>query len=84
MKTSLLSGIDEKDQEEVIQSFRSSLRFREQLIKVLSTKIEASRKESITKSSYDKPAWSEYQADNNGYERAVREVISLLNEKSLK
>lgn len=30
-------------------------------------------------SSYDKPAWSEFQADANGYERALKEILSLIN-----
>jgi hypothetical protein len=29
-------------------------------------------------SSYDKPAWSEFQADANGYERALTEILLLL------
>lgn len=46
-----------------------------QLVEILKEKNQSKR---ISSDSYNKPAWSEFQADANGYERALTEVISLL------
>lgn len=81
MKTVLLKGLDKDAGQEVMGAFLSSLAFRKQLVKVLNEKIEAGRKASAAGDAYDKPNWALKQADTIGYERAIRECISLLTEK---
>jgi len=44
------------------------------LKKVLAKKV----KETSTTSDYDNPSWAYWQADRNGYNRGIKEVISLL------
>ncbi len=62
--------------------FSSRLKENRDLFKRLSAILEkrigeVSRKRIAT-AAFEKPAWSEYQADTNGYERALTEVLSLI------
>lgn len=34
--------------------------------------------EMLTKINYDKPSWSAYQADLNGYKRAYKEILTMI------
>lgn len=49
------------------------------LSEYLDIKIERSRQKSESPEKYGLPAWSEYQADQVGYRRALKEIIDLLN-----
>jgi hypothetical protein len=81
MKISILKGLSDEAKVEVRGAFKGSLAFRNQLIKVLEEKIESTRKGSILNDSYNSPNWALKQADSVGYERALRECMSLLTEK---
>jgi len=48
------------------------------LDKILVQKLEANSKIRRSRDAYDKPAYSEFQADCNAYERALEEVRSYL------
>lgn len=50
----------------------------EQFAIVIRAKITANAKLRRDRSAYDKPAYSEFQADCNGYERALEEVLHYL------
>lgn len=50
----------------------------ERPIQLIGIKIEDARKKQISDESYDSPAWSERQADLNGYQRALEEIKLLL------
>lgn len=78
MKTSWTSGLDKKDVEEMRGLYTSSLRLRQRLEKIINDKITASYKASYSKDSYDNPNWALLQADNRGYERALHEILSLI------
>ena len=73
-----ISGIPKEQQEE----FRKRLLIAKDLFLRLSELLEVKSKDNekarISKSAYDKPAFSEYQADANGYARALEEVQQLL------
>ena len=81
MKTSLIAGLDENGAEEVRAEFRHSGRLRERLIGVLNDKKASYRSEILSKTSYEKASWPDFQADAIGFERAIDEVISLLMSK---
>ena len=81
MKDSLTRGLDKEGQDEVRGAFAASLPFRRQLKKVLNEKIEVGRKETCDKKAYKDGAFGLKMADSMGYERAQREMISLLSEK---
>lgn len=48
------------------------------LATIIQQKIDANSALRRSKAAYDKPAFSEFQADCNGYERALEEVLSYL------
>lgn len=50
----------------------------ERPLELIGIKIEDARKTQLSDSSYDSPAWSERQADLNGYQRALEELKQLL------
>lgn len=79
MKTIWNKGLTAKQKEEMKAHFESSALLRERLKKMLFDKTESARKANRTASSYDNPNWALTQADAIGYERALFEVISLLD-----
>lgn len=81
MKTSITSGLSKEKAEEVVREFNASGILRDRLIDVLNVKKESLRTEVRSKTSYDNPSWAYFQADANGYERAISELISLLSSK---
>ena len=80
MKVSLIKGLTKDVAAEVTSSFNAGIIFRRQLTKVLNERIETSRKASIKIEEYASPNWGLLQADRVGYERAMRELILLINE----
>lgn len=83
MKTSLTKGLNEQDNRQVTQEFIASAFLRKRLIQLLNERIDSSRTAAISSKSYESPSWAYMQADTNGYERALQEVISILeSEKS--
>jgi len=48
------------------------------LARIVNQKLESNSKSRRSKCAYDKPAFSEFQADCNGYERALEEVLTYL------
>lgn len=78
MKTSLLKGLDERQKEEVQNSFKAGSKYISQLAKIIEEKINSSWSSSRSNSEYSNPNWAYMQADSAGYERALKEVLSLL------
>lgn len=78
MKTSLLKGLDERQKEEVQNSFKAGSKYISQLAKIIEEKINSSWSSSRSNSAYSNPNWAYMQADSAGYERALKEVLSLL------
>lgn len=52
---------------------------REKLEEIISTKIEEKSKSSVE--DYKLPAWAYYKADQEGYLRALKEVLQILTIK---
>jgi hypothetical protein len=78
MKTSWLNGLDQKAQQELKADYISAKYVRARLTKLLEDKIKESYNSAIAKVTYESPSWALYQADNVGFERALKEVISLI------
>lgn len=78
MKQSWTTGLAPDAQKELRGDFISSQVTRKRLIKLLEDKIEASQTTSLSKDGYDVPNWACKQADNVGYQRALKEVIDLI------
>lgn len=78
MKTSITKGLSEQEASEIKVEFVRAAHLRKRIIKLLEEKYDSERKNSLTKERYESPSWAYIQADAVGYERALREVISLL------
>ena len=73
------SNISDKN---IKEEFNSRLLSNKDLFQRLRELVEVMNKTNsdsrVKKTSYESPAWSEYQADANGYERACNELLNLL------
>lgn len=78
MKTAITKGLTGQEKEEMKSSFLSSAALRQRVILLLHEKISTAQKESISKDAYNSPNWPYIQADACGYQRAMQEIISLL------
>lgn len=78
MKTVLTKGLNAEQKEEIKRDFLASSQLRERYKQLLKEKSELAQKASITKDNYLSPNWGYLQADAVGYQRALEEVISLL------
>lgn len=81
MKTSWTKGLNATESEDLKGNFGGSALTRNRLADLLSLKISSSQTNASTKILYDNPNWAYLQADQRGYERALHEVVSLLQEK---
>lgn len=80
MKTVWTNGLTPDNKEDMRNAFKASGRLRERLTQIIEDKINAANKVRITKDLYDQANWAYLQADAVGYERALQEVISLIEE----
>lgn len=83
MKTTWTAGLTPEGKKEITADFISAFSLRKRLDKLLSDKIDSAHRESLSKEGYASPSWGLSQADKIGYERALREVISLISENSV-
>jgi hypothetical protein len=72
---------DKKEKEEIIFLLSSSTKVFTILHKLLEEQIESTEKQTLSWKRYFMPRWSEYQADQVGYKRALRYVQTLIKEK---
>lgn len=78
MKVSWTKGLTQEQATELRKDFVGAVILRQRLQKLLQDKIDASRNASMSKDAYESPNWAYLQADARGFERALSEVISLL------
>ena len=76
----LVKQVDRKQTEEYYNC-EACREIRKLLCKVAEDKIETAAIASERKGKYELPCWAEYQADEIGYRRALREMIAILNKK---
>ena len=76
MKTSWTKGLDSQQQEDVKSSFKAGIRLRQRLSEMCESKSSTSL--TTNKEQYESPNWCYQQADNVGYRRALKEIVSLL------
>ena len=84
MKLALFKGLDEDQIREVKSAFLGAKVLRNRLKKVLEDKIDSTRRRTINIKAYDNPNWALIQADAMGEERAMRILISLLEDEEFK
>lgn len=78
MKTSWTQGLEPERTKDVRANFKEALVLRKRLKELLEDKVEASLRKGRSESSYESPSWAYLQADQKGYERALFEIISLI------
>jgi len=78
MKVRWTNRLDEQNTKDIKQLYKESHRIRARLNQMLVDIIEEKRKGQTLESLYDSPSWAYIQADRNGYERALRDVIELI------
>ena len=84
MKTSWTKGLTGQAREEMERGLTASFYVRERLALILKEKIHSRRVKRVSEELYASPSWALMQADAVGYERAMNEVISLLQGSSVK
>lgn len=77
MKTSWFTHLPKDQQEGFKKQVLSSRDVLERLQKIMEDK----KTEVVLSTDYDNPSWAYKQADRNGYDRALTEVINLLTMK---
>lgn len=65
---------DPKDKERFIEYINSCVEIRSRLSDILESMKKTSKQED-----YDSPSWSHKQADQNGYNRAIEEIIKIVS-----
>ena len=79
MKSSWCKGL-EPDAKKLMQGyFSGSALFRERMEHILNEKIRVRGSNARSLDEFDKPSWAFKQADRNGYERALLEIIELIS-----
>ena len=78
MKTAITKGLVGEAKKEMEREFEASSLLRRRLTALLFEKTNTRRTKSISEDEYSSPNWAYKQADVVGYERALHEVISLL------
>ena len=77
MKLTWFNNLPKDKQEGFKKQINSSRDVLERLQQIL----EAKKTEVVLSTDYDNPSWAYKQADRNGYDRALTEVINLINMK---
>ncbi len=81
MKIRWKQGLEPQQQLDLESFYKDSKVIRGRLTAMLRDIIEEKRAASVASATYDNPNWAYLQADRVGYERAIRDVIELINEK---
>ncbi len=84
MKTLWTQGLEKDAQKEMKDNFTSSHRVRKRMKELLLNLVEVERKKNRSEALYEVPNWQYKQADSLGYERALYEVMSLIEENEEK
>ena len=71
-------GLEPQLASDITQNFKEALVIRKRLKQMLLDKIEETRSANLTRDKYDCPNWAYLQADAVGYERALKYLISVI------
>ena len=80
MLSSWTKGLDKDVARELRENFLHSSATRKRLGVILRNKMEENLKNQLLKGGYDTPNWSQLQADAVGYNRALQEILKLIEE----
>lgn len=80
MKLDWTKGLEEDHAKEIVHDFKGAPILRRRIRQILEERIEETRKTVISKVLYENPNWAYRQADLAGFERCLREIISLFDD----
>lgn len=72
------AGLSEEEKKDLEVSLLAAKVAFKRLNYLLEKKRDINTESRISKTAFDVPRWDCYQADSNGYERALNEVIKLI------
>ena len=78
MLKSLQAGLSDEQIEVITAQGKEATILIKQMIKVADEKVRACEKARRSRKNYQMSSWSQYQADCNGYIRAIDEVLNVL------
>lgn len=78
MKTVWTKGLTPEQTTELRKDFVASAILRGRMKDLLEEKVKLSRDGSMSKDAYTNPNWAYLQADARGFERAISEILSLI------
>lgn len=78
MKTAWTKGLEPDAAKEIKLHFNGGVQLRKRLSHILDDKINTKERESMKSSEYENPNWAYKQADAQGYKRAMKEILSLI------
>lgn len=78
MKITWTKGLSREKADEVRKDFEASAIMRRRLKDIVEAKIKSSYDASKSVDAYNSPNWAYLQADARGYERALDEILSLI------
>ena len=80
MKIVWKRGLDDQQTKDLEQRYKEAGLLRRRLDVLLRDMIESTRAGAVAERQYDSPNWAYLQADRAGYERALRDIISLIED----
>ncbi|AXH71949.1 MAG: putative hypothetical protein [Podoviridae sp. ctbj_2] len=84
MKKSWTLGLSPIKRDEIIQEYHGSATVRRRLVEMLKEKKDAAQEKSLKENAYGSPNWGFLQADSVGYQRAITEIIDLIEDSVTK
>ncbi len=75
MKTIWFMDLPKDEQE----GFKKQVKAAKDVLEKLEQIVKSRIKEIVVANDYDSPSWAYKQADRNGYNRALTEIINILN-----
>lgn len=80
MKVAWYRGLDDQQTRDIKSQYAGSPLLRRRLKHIIAGLVEDSVSSARSKLTYDSPNWALLQADQRGYERALVEISSYLND----
>ena len=81
MNSKWTAGLSDQEKKDLRASIQAALPAFERLSKLLEDKLQSVETERLGRDKYDKSSWPYFQADCNGYQRAIKELIKLIEVK---
>lgn len=80
MKSTWTKNLNPEQVKEIEREFKEGKLLRRRLAAIFEDKLRVKHSETRTKDGYASPNWAYFQADAIGYERALTEILSILED----